>query len=63
MTEPYLTVEDVMHIYAVSKNTVYGWVKDGYLEIVRLPGGRLIRIEPLSLDNLNMARRNTHHKR
>jgi excisionase family DNA binding protein len=34
-----MTVKDVAVIYGVSRATVYGWIKNGDLVGIRLPGG------------------------
>jgi excisionase family DNA binding protein len=48
----YYTVQQCAHIYGVTENTVRNWIKRGLLDICR-PGGRIIRIDIRSCDNLS----------
>jgi excisionase family DNA binding protein len=50
--DEYLTIQEVAQLYAVSEKTVRNWISEGKLEARRI-GGRIIRIEARSLDQLN----------
>jgi excisionase family DNA binding protein len=39
MAERALTVREVAAEYGVTPATVYGWIRDGFLRPLRLPGG------------------------
>lgn len=46
----YYTIEDVMNILSVGRETVYGWCRDGVLDAAKF--GRRWQIDPRSLDDL-----------
>ena len=50
--DDYLTIQEVAQLYAVTERTVRNWIYEGKLEAHRI-GGRVIRIEPRSLDTLS----------
>lgn len=51
--QQYYTVKQCAHIYGVTETTVRNWIKGGVVDACR-PGGRLIRIDIRSCDNLSM---------
>ena len=52
-----LTVAQAATLLAVSHWTVRGWIDRGKLPSVRLPGGRLVRVERSAVDALIAASR------
>ena len=51
IVEPFLTIAEVAASFAVTERTVRNWIADGKITAYRL-AGRLIRIDPRSLDLL-----------
>ncbi len=49
--EPFLTIAEVAAAFAVTERTVRNWIAEGKITAYRL-AGRLIRIDPRSLDLL-----------
>jgi len=49
--EPFLTIAEVARSFAVTERTVRNWITEGKITAYRL-AGRLIRIDPRSLDLL-----------
>lgn len=50
MTERALTVRDVAQTYGVTPQRVYGWIKDGHIRPIRLPGGGPYRFRRSDLE-------------
>ena len=51
IVEPFLTIAEVAAAFAVTERTVRNWIAEGKITAYRL-AGRLIRIDPRSLDLL-----------
>jgi excisionase family DNA binding protein len=51
IAERALTAKDVAHIYGVTAQAVYAWVRDGHLRSLRLPGNGAYRFRPADLDD------------
>lgn len=49
--ERFLTIAEVADMFAVTQRTVRNWITEGKITAYRL-GGRLIRIDPRSIDLL-----------
>ena len=52
MEKQYYTVQECADIYGVSEKTVRNWIKEQIIDACR-PGGRIIRIDVRSCDNLS----------
>ena len=50
MTDCALTVKNVADLYLVTPQRVYGWIKDGHIRPIRLPGGGPYRFRQVHLD-------------
>lgn len=50
-TKPLLTAEQVAEVFAVHRNTVFKWVRDGKLTPVRMSRG-VIRFSPEEVDRI-----------
>ena len=57
MEKQYYTVQECAYVYDVCDKTVRNWIKDGIIDACR-PGGRIIRIDIRSCDNLSVPIRN-----
>jgi hypothetical protein len=53
MNERALTVKDVAHIYGVIPQVVYGWIRDGHIRPLRLPGNGPYRFRPADLEDFD----------
>ena len=50
VSERALTVRDVAALYGVTSKCVYGWIKDGHIRPIRLPGGGPYRFRRSDLE-------------
>jgi excisionase family DNA binding protein len=53
MTERARTVKDVARIYGVIPQVVYGWIRDGHIRPLRLPGNGSYRFRQVDLDEFD----------
>jgi excisionase family DNA binding protein len=53
----YITISEVCEICHVSRRTVYNWIKEGFLEVVRTPSGMPRIDSTLILSNRKIQRR------
>jgi excisionase family DNA binding protein len=50
MAERAITVKGVAELYSVTPQVVYGWIRDGHIRPLRLPGGGSYRFRQSDLD-------------
>ena len=47
-----LTIAEIAEMYGVSTKTVRRWGAQGQIKLLRLPGGRLLRVDAASLQGI-----------